>query len=257
MERKRGWLMTQAKHKVFNLYLARLIGRIVIFLIMFYLYLFKREVVAGFVEFRLFGPLTPLHLLWAVLMTGMILHLLPKTRITMSGRKSFAGNYLPPKEPYDRLALLEYVQRMNIRAWRVMLAWLCLNAIFGALYLAKVIGNAELIMLTFFYYISDLICMLIFCPFQTFGMKNRCCVNCRIFDWGHFMMYTPMLFIVSFFSWSLFFTSCVVLLHWELAYARHPERFWRGSNLALRCEHCQDKICRVKKPLKNADDGGY
>lgn len=80
-------------------------------------------------------------------------------------------------------------------------------------------------------------------------MKNRCCVNCRIYDWGHFMMFTPMLFIRNFFSWSLFFTSVVVLIHWELLYAKHPERFWHGSNRSLQCANCKDKTCQYKKQI--------
>ncbi len=65
------------------------------------------------------------------------------------------------------------------------------------------------------------------------------------------MMFTPMLFIRNFFSWSLFFTSCVVLIHWEVIYAKHPERFWSGSNQTLQCEHCKDKTCQIKKKLSS------
>ncbi|NLT47963.1 MAG: hypothetical protein GXX92_06055, partial [Clostridiales bacterium] len=97
--------------------------------------------------------------------------------------------------------------------------------------------------------LADLICVVIWCPFQSIIMKNRCCINCRIFNWGHFMMYTPLLFIKNFFTWSLFFTSIVVLIRWEITYAYHPYRFWEGSNINLRCENCQEKICKIKKPL--------
>ncbi|MDO4582342.1 MAG: hypothetical protein Q4B96_07160 [Bacillota bacterium] len=235
---------------MFIKYSIRLCLRVVIFLSVFYVYLFYRPLAESFIDFKLFGPLTPLHLLWAVLMGGMLLHLLPKTRITMSGRKRLASTYQAPEQPYDRLELLEYVQSMNMRAWRVMLCWLLLNSVVAALYLLNVIGVAEIFLLTIFYFASDLVCMLIFCPFQTLIMKNRCCVNCRVFDWGHFMMYTPMLLIKSFFSWSLFFTACILLIRWEFIYARHPERFWRGSNATIRCENCQDKICQIKKPLR-------
>ena len=238
---------------MFKKYMARLVARIGIFLTIFYFYLFHHDTIAAFVDFKLFGKFTPLHLLWIVLMAGMILHLLPRSKITMSGRKSRPNTYVEPEEGYSRLELLEYVQQANIRAWKVMLVWICFNAVFGILYLKGIIGEAELIMLTIFYFLSDLVCMMIFCPFQRFFMKNRCCVNCRIFDWGHFMMYTPMVFIASFFSWSLFFTACVVLVRWEITYAMHPERFWKGSNATLRCENCQDKICHIKKPLLNDD----
>ena len=131
-----------------------------------------------------------------------------------------------------------------------MLVWLLFNSVFAILYLFEVITEAEMLLLTFFYFLCDLICMLIYCPFQSIIMKNRCCVNCRIYDWGHFMMYTPMLFVPSFFGWSLFFTSCIVLIRWEIAYTSHPERFWHGSNTALRCENCTDRLCHIKHPLR-------
>ena len=107
------------------------------------------------------------------------------------------------------------------------------------------------------FFLCDYICILVFCPFQTCIMKNKCCVNCRIYDWGHFMMFTPMLFIPNFYSWSLFFTSCVVLIRWELVYAAHPERFWSGSNQILQCENCKDKTCQMKRRVRNQVVKGF
>ncbi|MEG1537474.1 MAG: hypothetical protein RR387_04235 [Clostridiales bacterium] len=236
---------------MFRNYMIRLTLRILIFLSILYCYFFHYTWMESIMDFKLLGKLTPLHLLWTVLMFGMLLHLFPQSKITMSGRKQLARTYQAPEEPYEEQELLHYVKRMNVAARQVMLGWLLLNLIFGVLYLYGIIGVAELFLLTMFFFISDLICILLFCPFQTFFMKNRCCVNCRIFDWGHFMMYTPMLFIKSFFSWSLFFTACIVLIRWELSYAKHPERFWEGSNLTIRCENCHDQICKLKKPLAN------
>ena len=126
---------------------------------------------------------------------------------------------------------------------------------FGLLYLFHIMDEADLMMLSVFYFLCDYICILIHCPFQFWIMKNRCCVNCRIFDWGHFMMFTPMLFIRNFYSWSLFFTSAIVLLKWEIVYAKHPERFWYGSNKHLQCANCNDKICQVKKKVTKAVTG--
>ena len=155
-----------------------------------------------------------------------------------------------PAENYSRLQLLEFVQDMNIKAWLVMLSWLCFNAVFATLYLFKIIDVADMLMLTVFFYLSDYICILFFCPFQTFILKNKCCINCRIYDWGHFMMFTPMLFVRNFFSWSLFFTSLVVLIRWEVNYAKHPELFWYGSNNRLKCSQCKEKLCVIKNGLK-------
>jgi hypothetical protein len=98
--------------------------------------------------------------------------------------------------------------------------------------------------------------VVIWCPFQRFLIKNRCCVNCRIFNWGYFMIFTPMVFIRNFFTWSLFFTAVVLLIRWEVTLVRYPERFWEGSNKVLKCENCQDKICK-QKGMKIFDEQGH
>ncbi|HQC82650.1 MAG TPA: hypothetical protein PLD22_04910 [Bacillota bacterium] len=187
-------------------------------------------------------------------MAGMILQMFPQdkiNRITMGSRKQFSRTYSPPEEGYDKEALYEYTLRNNIKSWIVLLVWIALNSIVALFYLLEIIGAKELILLSMFYYVADLICVVLWCPFQSFIMKNRCCINCRIFNWGHFMMFTPMLFIKNFFTWSLFFTSIIVLIRWEITYAYHPYRFWEGSNINLRCEYCNEKMCRIKKPLNN------
>jgi hypothetical protein len=141
------------------------------------------------------------------------------------------------------------VQDQNIKAWKVMAVWLIGNGIVGLLYSFDVIGQAELFLLTVFYFLCDYICILFYCPFQSHVMKNKCCVNCRIYDWGHFMMFTPMMFIHSFYSLSLFLTACVVLVHWEIIYAKHPERFYEGSNQVLKCVNCKDRTCQIKNRI--------
>jgi hypothetical protein len=168
--------------------------------------------------------------------------------MTMALRKSEKEVFIPVPD-YDKEGLLEFVKDQNVKAWYVMLVWLLFNCIFGVLTLMNIIGPSELIMLSVFFFLCDYICILFFCPFQTLIMKNKCCVNCRIYDWGHFMMFTPMLFIKDFFSWSLFVMSFIVLIRWEIVYAKYPERFWSGSNQVLKCQNCKDKICGVKGKL--------
>jgi len=236
----------------FRVYMFRMCFRILLFLFVVYIYFQRKPLLSSFTEIGFVGFFSTfglMQLIWIVLMAGMVLQLLPVSSITMSGKKCFAAHYLEPEEKYDKAELYRFVHIMNIKAWQVMLIWLLFNCVFGFLYLVEIIGSSEMVLLTLFYYCADLICVMIFCPFQTFVLKNRCCVNCRIFDWGHFMMYTPMLFIKSWFSWSLFFTSCIVLIRWEFLFASHPERFWHGSNTNLRCENCKDRLCKIKTPL--------
>ena len=74
-------------------------------------------------------------------------------------------------------------------------------------------------------------------------MKNRCCTTCRIFNWDHMMMFSPIVFIPGVFTWTLCLAAVVVFLVWEITFALHPERFWEGSNSALHCANCTDRLC--------------
>lgn len=233
------------KTKMLNRYLFNFILRLAIFISVLVFYIVDKPLMYKLMQQPIWIGITPIHVLWLYFMIIMIMHIFPTEKLTMALRKAEKEKYVK-QENYSETELLKFVQKQNVRAWVVMLVWLFFNAIFGALHLAGVMDNADLLMLTVFYFLCDYICIIFYCPFQSFIMKNRCCVNCRIYDWGHFMMFTPMLFIRHFFSWSLFFTSCVVLIKWEIIYAKHPERFWHGSNKNLQCANCKDKICQIK-----------
>ena len=231
-------------------YTLKFAFRVLVFASVLVLYFRDRQWITDFLTRPYRYGVTVLHVLWALFMWIMLMHLLPGRfrQRTMAWLKMKPEHYAPMQD-YDELALLRYVQHQNRKAWQVMLVWLCFNAVWGALYLTGVIREAELLLLTAFYFLSDYICILLYCPFQSRIMGNKCCVNCRIYDWGHFMMFTPMLFIRSFFTWSLFFTSVVVLIHWEITYTGHPERFWEGSNRNLKCENCRDQTCQYKRAI--------
>lgn len=196
------------------------------------------------------------YIVWAIFMLSMLFQMFsPKSRLTMGARKVFAVNY-QPVENYSELELYKTMQKSTLGAYKVLLVWCFFNAIFGILYLFGFIQIKELVLLTAFYYVSDLICVVIWCPFQRYLMKNRCCVNCRIFNWGYFMIFTPFLFIRNFFTWSLFFMALILLLRWEITITMKPERFWDGSNDTLKCENCKDKICMIKGK-KLYDEAGH
>ncbi len=238
--------MKIVKTPMLKRYLIKFVIRIVIFGVVFFTYLMHKEMLEELMHYNFTLGITPLHVLWGIFMLMMLLHIFPHKRLTMALMKRKEENYIETSE-YSRLELLEYVQDQNMKAWRVMFVWLGFNAIWGILYLFEILDSTDLLMLTVFYFLCDYICILFFCPFQSHLMKNKCCINCRIYDWGHFMMFTPMLFIKNFFSWSLFFVSLIVLLHWEITYAKHPERFWSGSNQTLQCGTCKDKTCQLKR----------
>lgn len=236
------------KTKMMYTYLVKFAARIFVFCSVFFLYIKHKDWLESFMLQPITMGITPMHVLWFGFMVMMIIHIFPTERLTMAIRKATKEPYVE-KPDYSELEMYRFIQEQNEKAWKVMLIWLFFNAIWGILYLFQVLDDVDLVMISVTYFLCDYICILIYCPFQTHVMKNKCCVNCRIYDWGHFMMFTPMLFIRNFFSWSLFFTSCVVLIHWEIKYIKHPERFWEGSNETLRCVNCKDKTCQIKKKL--------
>lgn len=241
-----------------NIYITPMLGRyfiklsirMAIFMGVFLTYVINKEWLVEVMTQSIAIGITPLHVLWLVFMVMMLYHLFPYDKLSMALRKARKEVYVEVPG-YSELELLRYVQDQNRKAWIIMLVWLAGNSVIGGLHLAGILDVSDLLMISVFFFLCDYICILFYCPFQSCIMGNKCCINCRIFDWGHFMMFTPMLFIKSFFSWSLFVTSFVVLIHWELVYAKHPERLWSGSNQVLQCRNCKDKTCQMKKLLKH------
>jgi hypothetical protein len=80
-------------------------------------------------------------------------------------------------------------------------------------------------------------------------MHNRCCVTCRIFNWDQPMMVTPLLFIPSWYSYTLGAAALFALIMWEYNFWKHSERFIELLNENLQCRNCKDKMCVYRKPL--------
>ena len=130
----------------------------------------------------------------------------------------------------------------TLAAYKVFVIWCLLIAVIGALYFTGVLDKPTLFMISVLFYVCDLICVLIWCPFRLI-MKNRCCTTCRIFNWDHLMMFSPLIFVGGFYAGSLVLMAAIAWLIWELCVMMYPERFWDHSNAALKCSECTDKLC--------------
>ena len=126
-----------------------------------------------------------------------------------------------------------------------------LNGAIGLMYAAKWIDAGILLLISLAYSVCDMICILFFCPFQTWFMKNKCCTSCRIYNWDFIMMVTPLIFIPSVFTWSLVFCALLLLIRWEVTIHRHPERFFEETNGNLSCASCQERLCQHKTQLQH------
>lgn len=229
--------------KIRKAYLARLVGRCLIFVICVLLWIFKPETLAVLSGRNFFTQFSPLHLLWVIWLIDMIHQLLPvKKQIPLGSQKLFQHRFQPIRDKINYKALREHVISTTKSAYQIFLLWASLILVLGLLYKLDVLSASHLFLISVLFYVCDLICVLIWCPFRLI-MKNRCCTTCRIFNWDHLMMFTPMLFINSFFSVSLLVLAFAVWVVWELCFMMYPERFWDQSNEALKCSKCTDKLC--------------
>lgn len=182
-------------------------------------------------------------IIWLIFVIEMIFRFFPSKVESMGCQKQFQRNYR---------ATGEELQPLN--TWRstamVAVAWFLLNGVIAVLYFVGVIDQSILILISLAYSVCDMICILFFCPFQTWFMKNKCCTGCRIYNWDYAMMFTPLLLIPHPITWSLLGCSLILLIRWEVTVRRHPERFSEKTNACLSCTNCREKLCQHKKQLK-------
>ena len=227
-----------------RIYLFRLFIRLAIFLWAGWLY-FVEPAALDIGRLAFFSEISKAHIIWACLLIGMLLPHIPNAKVSLGCLKQHKKYYWPD-EPVDRLGLAQYIRTSDRRALIIGILWVVSNALLWILYWVKWIDAAGLLLVVLFFSVCDLICVLFICPFQWI-MKNRCCVTCRIFSWDHLMMVMPLIPVKGFFSYSLYLTALILLIIWERVWRRSPERYWSGSNRALRCKSCKAPLCQWKK----------
>lgn len=223
-------------------YFIRLFIRIVIFVACLIM-CFKPKFYDILEGMNFFDGFHILHLLWLIWVFDMILQIIPiKNKIALGSQKLFANRFKPIHKKINYKELKKYIKNTNASAYKVFIIWTLLIVVIGLLYYFNIINKIWLFMFSVFFYVCDLICVLIWCPFRLI-MKNKCCTTCRIFNWDHLMMFSPLVFCGGFFSISIVVMAFLAWLVWELCIIIYPERFSEMTNLALRCSKCTDKLC--------------
>ena len=224
-------------------YILRLIGRCFILLACMVVGIMWPETFSVLEGNCFFTEFSLLHLLWLVWVVDMVLQIVPiKNQVALGSQKLWANRFRPIKEKINHESLRNYIITTTKAAYKVFILWCLLIAVIGILYRLQILGKVGLFLITVVFYVCDLICVLIWCPFRLI-MKNRCCTTCRIFNWDHLMMFSPLIFMGGFYAASLVIMACLAWLVWELCVMMYPERFWDHSNVALKCSACTDKLC--------------
>ena len=265
--------------KIRKLYIFKLVARCIILVLGVVAYFVRPSIFHVMEGMNFFREFSILHLLWVVWILDMLYQLIPsKGMIPLGSQKHFHFRFKPLKEALskehlktykDKLskdalitykeklskeALNAYKERLNKdalkayivsttkAAYMVFIIWILLTLALGTLKLTGIIDQKIMILISMCFFVCDLICVLIWCPFRLL-MKTRCCTTCRIFNWDHLMMFAHLIFAGGFYCLSLFAMSILVFIVWELSVLFHPERFWEITNTSLRCSECTDKLC--------------
>ncbi len=224
-------------------YILRLIGRIAILALCVWACATRPQWFGILEGMGFFGDFSPLHLLWAVWVFDMLLQIIPiKNRVPLGSQKLWQSRFRPIRDRWNWEALRSYIVTTTRAAYKVAVLWCLLIAVIGVCYYNGIIGKVAIFMISVVFYVCDLICVLIWCPFRLM-MHTRCCTTCRIFNWDHLMMFSPMVFMGGFYGLSLLGMAILAWLIWELCIMLYPERFWEVTNVALRCSECTDKLC--------------
>jgi hypothetical protein len=181
-------------------------------------------------------------------MVEMLAVLIPKFNVHSYSGKHLLKHYIS-SVTFDIEALKRFTQNNAVKAVRSAVFWILFNTPFAVLYFTGIVDHIFLYWLFFFYYFFDVFSIEVFCIFHLSVTKNKCCNECRIFNWGHMMYCTPLLFIPNFWNYSLILLALVILVQWEISVFRHPERFSPVTNEALQCSHCTH-ACRFNKNKK-------
>lgn len=222
--------------KVSFLHYIRLVYRSLLFAAAFFAY------ITGKLD-RINSRPAVMIVIWVVFAVEMTLRFFPSRLESPGCQKQFAKNYV-------KSGRTDIVIQDNHATVLVALTWIIFNGIIGFLKMSDILDDGFMILLSCAYSICDMICILFFCPFQTWFLKNKCCGTCRIYNWDYAMMFTPLFFVKSAFSWSLLILAVALLLRWEITIYRYPERFSENTNEYLYCKNCTEKLCTHKKQLR-------
>ncbi|QVK17815.1 hypothetical protein KHQ81_13385 [Mycoplasmatota bacterium] len=220
----------------------RLIILIIFSTFLAYDYYYSTNMTNYLINYKLFNVVSIIHILWLFLVLEMIVLIIPKFN-----RYSYSGKHLLkhclPETNYNQEKLDQFTNQNKKRALNSAIFWILLNAPFALLFFLGYLHPRFFYWLFFLYYFFDTVCINIFCIFHVYIVRNKCCNECRIYNWSNFMYCTPLLFMPNFWNYSLIFLSIIILIQWEVSVHFHPERFSSISNRTLQCKHCPHK-CR-------------
>ncbi len=186
------------------------------------------------------------HVIWLLTASLLVRRMIPRFNRKVSSGKIFDKFYAKGAigNPSIEEKLKVYTARTNGGAMQTAIYWTIVIAVIGVLYYFRVLRVLDIYLIVVFFVFMDQFCTSVWCPFQWL-IGNKCCNSCRINNWGYLMAFAPLVYLPSFWTYSILVLSAAAVLQWECLFYRHPERFFELSNINLMCKNCTTK-CRVR-----------
>jgi len=211
--------------------------------------IFRPGLLASFFTYPIFF-IKVYHILWSLVILALVKRMIPGFGRKISSGKIFRRFY---KEA-DRISpardekLLKLKKKTDRGAMKSAFYWLLLLADIALWRKVGMLNDTWIYIIVLFFVFMDQFCVMVFCPFKWL-IGNKCCSTCRIDNWGYLMAFSPLIFIYSFWTWSIVAVSIIIVIQWEYLYYRYPERFFETHNASLMCKNCVSK-CTGKRKLR-------
>ena len=189
-------------------------------------------------------------LVFIIFMLEILYRFFPTEDIGIS--KVYKKNYI--EKNYDVIKLKTEKRQDTIRAIIMFGLFIVMMSVVTTLYLLHIIDKGIVLIIVLALWVLSEICVTLFCPFSYFFFKKRCCNKCRFYSWDYFLMFCPLIFIGSVFTYIVVLLAFILLIFWEVVYIKYPYRFYDISNDALSCNNCKNHNCKYKNKLNNIAD---
>jgi hypothetical protein len=187
------------------------------------------------------------HVFWLLIMFHLARRMMPRFSRKVTSGKIFEKYYNKSSivNPSIEQKLKAYRAKINSGAMQTALYWTLVVIVVGILYYFKAFRTIDIYLVVIFFIFMDKICASVWCPFQWL-IKNKCCNSCRINSWSYLMAFAPLIYLPSFWTYSVLALSAALVIQWEYMFHKHPERFYELYNENLMCKNCTTKCRQIQ-----------
>lgn len=145
-------------------------------------------------------------------------------------------------EVSPNINIQEIMSAQTKQAFKIVLLWVLFLVCEGIVNGLNLLNEQLIVLVVIGLRILSNLFVLVWCPFGVI-MHNKCCTECRIFNWDELMVNSPMIFIPNIFSIFALLLSLFIFIQWEWTIAKHPERFISEINKSIDCKCSACTLC--------------